>query len=95
MVVYQLHVHVQRMHSAPGCPRAPETAGVEVEGAEQTPKAATQLAETGQPTWAGYRSEQARRRLGYSAEDPDRRESGDPRAEEGNQMLLAVEAVPE
>jgi hypothetical protein len=56
---------------------------------------ATQLAETSQPTWAGSRSEQAIRRFGYSAEDPDRRESGDPRAEEGNQRLSAVEAVAE
>ena len=56
---------------------------------------ATQLAETGQPTWAGYRSVQARRILGYSAEDPDRRESGDPRAEEDNQTLSAAMALSE
>jgi hypothetical protein len=59
------------------------------------PEQATQLAETSQPTWAGSQSEQAGRRFGYSAEDPERRDSGDPRAEKSNQRLLAVEAVPE
>lgn len=59
------------------------------------PEQATQLTGTSQPNRAGSRSEQAGRRFGYSAEDPERRESGDLRAEEGNQRLSAVEAVPE
>ena len=76
-------------------PVPPEQAALSLWVLTTEPEQATQLAETSQPTWAGSRSEQAGRRFGYSAEDPDRGESADPRAEEGNQRLLAVEASPE
>ena len=56
---------------------------------------ATQLAGTSQPTRARSRSERAIRRFGYSAEDPARRESGDPKAEEDNQTLSAAMALSE
>jgi len=59
------------------------------------PEQATQLAGTSQPTRAGSRSERTGRRFAYSAEDPDRPESSDLRAEEGNQTFSAAKALPE